>query len=66
MTPYERLKSLPGAGQYLKPGITFEVLDTIALEKSDNEFVLAMKKALDAIFILLPVDAGAFHFPLVR
>ena len=30
MTPYEKLKSLPDADQYLKPGITFEILDAIA------------------------------------
>src|SRR5690606_29666892 len=36
MTPYEKLKSLPDAEAYLKPGITFEDLDAIALWESDN------------------------------
>jgi hypothetical protein len=35
MTPYEKLKSLNNAKQYLKPEITFEHLDAIAHRKSD-------------------------------
>ena len=34
--PYERLKSLPDAKQYLKEGIIFEDLDKIAYSQSDN------------------------------
>ena len=30
MTPYEKHTSLPGAGGFLKPGITFEQLDAAA------------------------------------
>ncbi len=37
MTPYEKLKSLPEAAQYLKPGISFEQLDRLAYGLSDNE-----------------------------
>lgn len=44
-TPYEKLKSLPNAEQYLKEGISFEQLDKIAYEKSDNQFAEEMKKA---------------------
>ena len=36
MTPYEKLKSLPDAIQYLKPEITFQILDEFALKISDN------------------------------
>lgn len=50
MTPYDRLKSLKDAENYLKPGITFEMLDTIALARSDNEFAEDMKKAKVALF----------------
>jgi len=50
MTPYDRLKSLPDGEKYLKPGITFAVLDTIALAKSDNEFAEEMGKAKAALF----------------
>ena len=42
--PYEKLKSLENAEQYLKEGITFAQLDEIAYAKSDNEFAEEMKK----------------------
>lgn len=45
MIPYEKLKSLSGAGQYLRPGITFAELDAIAYAMSDNQFAEAMEKA---------------------
>lgn len=48
--PYERLKSLPKAQQYLKPGITFEMLDKIAYQKSDNEFAVLMQKVKEELF----------------
>jgi len=38
MTPYEKLKSLSNAEQYLKTGITFADLDATAYAESDNEF----------------------------
>ena len=37
MTPYEKLKSLPNAAQYLKPGMTFKKLDDIPKEPSKND-----------------------------
>jgi len=43
--PYERLKSLPDAAQYLKPGVTFAKLDAIAYAQSDNQFAEMMQKA---------------------
>jgi len=42
MTPYEKLKSLPQAESYLRPGITFEALDAIANQMSDNQFAERM------------------------
>ena len=45
MTPYQKLKSLPNAEQYLKPGVTFEQLDEIEAAMSDTEFAEAMRKA---------------------
>jgi len=48
--PYERLKSLPNAKQYLKPVVTFEMLDEIAYQKSDNEFAALIQKAKDELF----------------
>jgi len=44
-TPYEKLKSLPGAQSYLRPGITLEKLDAIAGQMSDNKFAERMVKA---------------------
>jgi hypothetical protein len=43
-TPYDKLKSLDNAEQYLKDGITFEQLDEIAYAESDNEFAEKMQK----------------------
>ena len=43
--PYEKLKSLPRAEQYLKEGVTFAQLDVIAYAQSDNEFAEMMQKA---------------------
>lgn len=37
MTPYEKLKALPDAKQYLKEGITFKKSDDIAAAMTDNE-----------------------------
>ena len=43
MTPYEKLKSLPKAKQYLKPIISFAELDRIAYNQSDIEFAREMR-----------------------
>jgi hypothetical protein len=37
MTPYEKLKSLPNAAQYLKPRVSFQDLDALATSISDND-----------------------------
>lgn len=50
MTPYEMFKSLPQASQYLKPGVTFEQLDAIAVGMSDNEAAAALNKARRQLF----------------
>ena len=50
MTPYQKLKSLENAKQYLKPNITFEQLDKLAYEKSDNEFAELMQKEKEKLF----------------
>jgi transposase InsO family protein len=44
-TPYEKLKSLPQAEKYLHAGVTFEALDAIAYQMSDNEFAERKGKA---------------------
>lgn len=45
MTPYAKLKSLPNASQYLKPGVTLKHMDAIEEAMSDTEFATAMRKA---------------------
>ncbi len=49
-TPYEKLKSLPKANTYLGDPITFENLDAIAHQMSDNEFAERMVKARYDLF----------------
>lgn len=50
MTPYEKLKSLPNAKQFLKPGITFRQLDAQAHEITDNEAAGRMNNARAILF----------------
>jgi len=50
MVPYEKLKSLKNAKQYLKEGVSFEELDKIAYCKSDNDFAEEMQKAKEKLF----------------
>lgn len=45
MTPYEKLRSLPDAESHLKPDVTFEQLDAMAREVSDNEAAKRMNQA---------------------
>ena len=52
-TPYERLKSLTNASQFLKKGVTFEVLDALAFKQSDNECAKAMQKAKANLFQIM-------------
>ena len=44
-TPYEKLKSLPQAAQYLKEGISFAQLDRIAGSLSDTQYAKRMTEA---------------------
>jgi len=50
MTPFDKLKSLPQASQYLKPGITFKQLDDIAMQHSDNEAARLLNEARATLF----------------
>ena len=50
MTPYDKLKSLPDAEQYLKPGITFQQLDAIAYAISDNQAAKRLNQAKSKLF----------------
>jgi transposase InsO family protein len=48
-TPYDKLRSLPGAKDYLKPGVTFDELDKLAYAMSDTKYAEAMNKAQDKL-----------------
>jgi len=50
MTPYEKLKSLPEARQYLKEGITFDQLDALASQMSDNDAAAELQTAKRKLF----------------
>jgi hypothetical protein len=50
MTPYEKLRSLPEAASYLKPGMTLEKLDAIAAECSDNKATQRLNEARIKLF----------------
>jgi transposase InsO family protein len=45
MTPYTKLKSIPDASQYLKPGVTFAHMDAVEEAMSDTDFAVDMRKA---------------------
>ena len=61
MTPHEKLKSLPNAESYLRPGVTLKKLSDIANQMSDNEFAERMVKAHSNLFqhISRHVNRGA-------
>ncbi len=50
MPPYDKLKSLPLASEYLKPGLSFERLDRLAYQISDNQAADQLQKARQKLF----------------
>jgi len=50
MTPYRKLKSLDSAEPHLRPGVTFEQLDAVALKISDLEAAQAVTRARNHLF----------------
>ena len=50
MTPYDKLKSLPTATQFLKPGISFSQLDRLATAFSDNAAAQRLNEARTTLF----------------
>ncbi len=45
MTLYGKLKSLPNVSGYLKPGLSFEMLDKLVHPISDNQAADQLQKA---------------------
>ena len=55
MTPYQKLKSLQNWQQYLRPGITLEMLEKQASEKTPNQAARDLKEAKRKLFnIIIP------------
>lgn len=52
-TPYEALKKIPNASEYLKKGTTLDKLDIIAYACSDNEFAAIMRQEERKLFDLI-------------
>ncbi len=50
LTPYEKLKSLPQAEQYLRPGVTMAKLEWIAQRHSDTEYALLVHQEKVKLF----------------
>ena len=48
-TPYEKLRSLPQAEQYLKPGLSLETLDAMATAMSDTAWAERMRQAKEKL-----------------
>lgn len=53
MTPYDKLKSLPNAEQYLKPNITFNWLDALANRQSDLDAWRHLRNARKILFKII-------------
>lgn len=52
-TPYEKLRSLPQASTFLKPGLTFEALDRLANAVSDSEAAHHLNEARKTLFLAI-------------
>lgn len=50
MTPYEKFKSLPQAASYLKPDVTFDMLDKIAMQQTDLAAAKKLQQARTKLF----------------
>ena len=53
MTPYEKLKALPEAKDHLRPDVSFNSLDAIAGQCSDNEAASCLNEARAKLFQLI-------------
>ena len=49
-TPYEKLRSIPGARKHLKKGVTFKQLSHFAAELSDNEMAKIVQTKREEMF----------------
>ncbi|HLJ16596.1 MAG TPA: hypothetical protein VKV15_19020 [Bryobacteraceae bacterium] len=56
-TPYEKLKSLPEAAQYLKPELSFAQLDRLAARMSDTECARKMGAAKERLLRTVKLES---------
>ena len=61
MTPFEKLKSLPEAEQYLKPGVTFRHFEARANDQADLEAAAALNQARARLFALIDRESRPRH-----
>jgi transposase InsO family protein len=59
MTPYEKLKSLPQAEQFLRPGLSFQSLDVLAGSSSDNAAAARLNEARVKLFRSFAAQSAA-------
>ncbi len=57
MTPYEKLKSLPQAVQYLKPGLCFQQLERMAQAMSDTQWARRMKQSKEKLLRACKIES---------
>ena len=50
MTPYDKLKSIENAKIYLKPDITFEILDRVAISQTNDQAAEQLQKERAKLF----------------
>jgi hypothetical protein len=50
MTPYDKLKAIDNAINYLKSGITFEILDKVAVDQTDDQAAEQLQKERSKLF----------------
>lgn len=53
MTPYDKLKSLPDAEQYLRDNLNFKILDDIAFAITDNEAAERLQRERKRLFNII-------------
>ena len=59
-TPYEKFKSLPNASQYLKEGVSFEMLDDFAGKMTDNQAAKLLQNERKRLFKTIHDDAQEY------
>ena len=59
MTPYARLRSIPGAQGFLKPGLGFALLDAAAAAETDLEAARRVQAERRELFLRISAGMAA-------